>query len=136
MPDRALRPFVMCARRSNSAVRKPPMPDRALRLCQCVHDCAGVKEGQKTPNARQGITTYRIYQLPKTLIFVRKPPMPDRALRLFVPVTPMATERYVRKPPMPDRALRHPVNYGVHQLLQSSENPQCPTGPKQLTMAQ
>ena len=59
MPDRALRLIRIFGHQdcNKAAVRKPPMPDRALRR-QCLDRTAlQLQLRQKTPNARQGITT-------------------------------------------------------------------------------
>jgi len=128
MPDRALRHNCLWAKLVPWFVRKPPMPDRALR--QSIYSVWALKypDGQKTPNARQGITTYRWLDRHSTMRSVRKPPMPDRALRLTGEQCGRSPVGSVRKPPMPDRALRLNCSERTHAGVLESENPQCPTG--------
>ena len=70
------------------------MPDRALRLIKIKPNYRLIKISQKTPNARQGITTYSDPSTDNNYPVVRKPPMPDRALRrLATSPTEQSTQR-------------------------------------------
>ena len=153
MPDRALRPFQFGSgqieKRTRSENPQCPTGHYDSPPMEEGHTIWG---GQKTPNARQGITTHRPGLLlplwhvrkppmpdralrPKELRtricwprWVRKPPMPDRALRLYGMNKFIRHKQKVRKPPMPDRALRLSGGHDLASGKLGSENPQCPTG--------
>ena len=119
---------------SCSSVRKPPMPDRALRP---KANCPSVvhKIGQKTPNARQGITTMTRRSTATRSTTSENPQCPTGHYDFSYFFRNVSTFHLSENPQCPTGHYDILTAIG-YELPDESENPQCPTGPKQLTMAQ